>query len=63
MTVAALIGLLPLVVCAACLLFMCRPGRGKCHAEAGSEQVRLREEIADLRTRLAEPDRESVQSR
>ena len=62
MTVATLVGLLPLVVCAACLFFMCRPGRGKCHADAGSGQNRLREEIAGLRSRLAAPERESVQS-
>lgn len=61
MTLGVLVVLLPLLTCAACLFFMCRP-RSRCHTDAGQEQGQLREEITALRAQLAAPDRDPVQS-
>ena len=63
MTLGVLVVLLPLLACAACFFFMCRPRSGGCHTDAGQEQGQLRDEITALRAQLAAPDRDPVQSR
>lgn len=63
MTFDVLLVLLPLLACAACFFFMCRPRSGSCHTDVGQEQGQLREEITALRAQLAAPDRDQVQSR
>ena len=62
MTLGAIVALLPLLACAACLFHMCRPRRGGCHTDAGHEQRQLRGEINALRAELEAGDRHPARS-